>query len=161
MRKALAALALAGLATPLAARDALGVFADWGAFRDRAVPRCYAIAMPLASRDKRDVEPFVTVGTWPRKQLRGQVHFRLSRQLAARPAISLQVGAKKFALIGGGSDAWAADRAMDAAILAAMRSTERMVVRASDVRGRRFANTYSLAGAATAMDAATLACARR
>ena len=33
--------------------------------------------------------------------------------------------------------------------------------RATDARGRRFSNTYSLAGAATAMDAATLACARR
>ena len=50
---------------------------------------------------------------------------------------------------------------MDAAIIAAMRSATRMTIRATDTRGRRFANTYSLAGAATAMDAATLACAQR
>ncbi len=33
---------------PAAAKDSLGVFSDWGAFRDPSVPRCYAIAMPEA-----------------------------------------------------------------------------------------------------------------
>ena len=70
------------------------------------------------------------------------------------------MGGKSFRLTGGGGDAWGADRAMDAAIVAAMRSAAKMTVRATDTRGRRFANTYSLTGAATAMDAATLACAR-
>ena len=50
---------------------------------------------------------------------------------------------------------------MDAAIVAAMRSAQSMTIRATDSRGRRFSNTYSLSGAATAMDAATLACSRR
>ena len=64
---------IAGLAltTPLSAKDSLGVFSDWGAFRDTAVPRCYAIAMPAASRLQRDFEPFATIGTWPRRGLRG------------------------------------------------------------------------------------------
>ena len=35
---------------------------------------------------------------------------------------------------------------MDAAIVAAMRSADRMTIRATDRRGRRFANSYSLAG---------------
>ena len=157
----LGALVLLALAVPLSAKDSLGVFSDWGAFRDPAVPRCYAIAMAAPSRLQRDFEPFATVGTWPRRNLRGQVHFRLSRQLAAGSAITLAIGGKSFRLSGGGGDAWAEDRTMDAAIVAAMRSATRMTIRATDTRGRRFANTYSLAGAATAMDAATLACARR
>ena len=123
--------------------------------------RCYAIAMPAPSRLQRDFEPFATIGTWPRRNLRGQVHFRLSRQVRDGAAITLSVGGKSFRLTGGGGDAWAGDRTMDAAIVAAMRSASRMVIRAIDTRGRRFSNTYSLAGAATAMDAATLACARR
>ena len=153
----------AGLAltTPLSAKDSLGVFSDWGAFRDAAVPRCYAIAMPAASRLQRDFEPFATIGTWPRRGLRGQVHFRLSRKLRRDSSITVSIGGKRFELTGGGGDAWARDRTMDAAIVAAMRSADRMVIRATDTRGRRFSNTYSLAGAATAMDAATLACARR
>ena len=157
----LAMIAGLALTTPLSAKDSLGVFSDWGAFRDAAVPRCYAIAMPAASRLQRDFEPFATVGTWPRRNLRGQLHFRLSRQLAAGSAITLAIGGKSFRLSGGGGDAWAEDRTMDAAIIAAMRSATRMTIRATDTRGRRFANTYSLAGAATAMDAATLACAQR
>ncbi|MBO6769216.1 MAG: hypothetical protein JJ901_13075 [Erythrobacter sp.] len=157
----LAALLLIGLAAPLAAKDSLGVFSDWGAFRDSSVPRCYAIAIPAPSRASREFEPFATVGTWPRRNLRGQVHFRLSRQLAERGTVILTVGGKRFRLTGGGGDAWAQDRTMDAAIVAAMRSADRMTIRATDRRGRRFANSYSLAGAATAMDAATLACARR
>lgn len=157
----LAALALLALAAPLAAKDSLGIFSDWGAFRDPSVPRCYAIAIPAPSRLSRDFEPFATIGTWPRRNLRGQVHFRLSRQLAPSSAVTLLVGGKRFRLSGGGGDAWAADRTMDAAIVAAMRSASRMTVRATDNRGRRFSNTYSLSGAATAMDAATLACAWR
>ena len=157
----LAMIAGLALTTPLSAKDSLGVFSDWGAFRDTAVPRCYAIAMPAASRLQRDSEPFATIGTWPRRGLRGQVHFRLSRKLRRDSSITVSIGDKRFELTGGGGDAWARDRTMDAAIVAAMRSADRMVVRATDTRGRRFSNTYSLAGAATAMDAATLACARR
>ncbi|MBX7496441.1 invasion associated locus B family protein [Qipengyuania sp. 6B39] len=160
MRK-LAVLALLALSAPLAAKDSLGVFSDWGAFRDRSVPRCYAIAIPQPSRLKRDNEPFATIGTWPRRNLRGQVHFRLSRMLRTNGTITLQVGPKRFQLIGGGGDAWSQDRTMDAAIVAAMRSASSMTIRATDTRGRRFSDTYSLSGAATAMDAATLACARR
>jgi len=157
----LAALLLIALAAPLAAKDSLGVFSDWGAFRDASVPRCYAIAVPAASRASRGFEPYATIGTWPRRNLRGQVHFRLSRRLAESAKVALSVGGRNFRLTGGGADAWAEDRRMDAAIVAAMRSASRMTVRATDTRGRRFANSYSLAGAATAMDAAPLACARR
>ena len=157
----LAALAAITLSAPLAAKDSLGVFSDWGAFRDPSVPRCYAIAIASPSSATRELEPFATIGTWPGRNLRGQVHFRLSRQLSANGSITLSVGRKSFGLTGGGGDAWAEDRTMDAAIVAAMRSANRMTIRATDTRGRRFSNTYSLAGAATAMDAATLACARR
>ena len=160
MRKALA-LTLILLASPLAAKDSLGVFSDWGAFRDPSVPRCYAIAKPTTSRLSRDNEPFATIGTWPRRQIRGQVHFRLSRMLAKNPSIQLRIGSQRYELTGGGGDAWAKDRTMDAAIVAAMRSAQSMTIRATDSRGRRFSNSYSLSGAATAMDAATLACSRR
>ncbi|MEZ5682573.1 MAG: hypothetical protein R3E14_14890 [Erythrobacter sp.] len=159
MRKLLP-LALLCLAAPLAAKDSLGVFSDWGAFRDPSVPRCYAIAVPAASKASREFEPFATVGTWPRRKLRGQVHFRLSRQIASRANVALVMGRKSFRLTGGGADAWAQDRTMDAAIVAAMRSTERMTIRSTDRSGRRFSNTYSLSGAASAIDAATLGCAR-
>ena len=158
MHRALAALALLSLAAPLAAKDSLGVFGQWGAFRDPQVPRCYAIA--AAENAARDHAPFASVGTWPKRNLRGQLHVRLSRTLAASATISLSVGGQRFQLTGGGGDAWARDRTMDAAIVAAMRSASSMSVSARDRAGNRFTDRYRLEGAATAMDAASVGCAR-
>ena len=161
----LAAVALLAAAAPHQAKDSLGVFGDWGAFRDElrngGGPRCYAIAMPAPSRLQRDHEPYATIATWPRRAIRGQVHFRLSRDLRDAAAVTLNMNGKRFTLTGGGADAWAQDRAMDAAIVAAMRSASRMTVSSVDRSGRRFSNTYTLDGASSAMDAATVACARR
>jgi len=156
----LLALVAATLAAPAMAKDSLGVFSDWGAFRDSQVPRCYAIAQPASSRMRRDYQPFATIGTWPTRNVRGQVHLRLSRKLADDAPIRLTIGARSFDLTGGGGDAWARSQTMDAAIVAAMRSADKMVVRARDDRGRNFSNTYDLSGAATAMDAATVGCAQ-
>ena len=150
-------LLLLAFATPLAARDSLGVFGEWGAFRDPSVPRCYAIAAP--DSDERTAA-FASVGTWPKRSVRGQLHVRLSRATAASARISLAIGSQRFQLTGGGGKAWALDRQMDAAIVAAMRSAGSMSVTASDRAGRRFTDRYSLEGAATAMDAATVGCAR-
>lgn len=157
----LACLLLALVPLPALARDSLGMFGSWGAFRDPAVPRCYAIAMAEPSTKQRDFQPYVDVGSWPRRNLRGVVHFRLSRKVAPNSRIVLQIGGQRLELAGGGeSDAWAADRRMDAAIIAAMRSASEMTVFARGVVGGGFSNTWKLAGAATAMDAAAIGCAR-
>jgi len=159
MKRALLLLA-ALVATPVAARDSLGVFGEWAAFRDPAVPRCYAIAMAAPSTKQRDYQPYASIGTWPRRQVRGQAHFRLSRKLQPGAPIVLSLGGERYQLSGGGGDAWAADRRMDAAIVAAMRSAREMTVNARGADGKGFSNTWQLDGAATAMDAATVACAR-
>jgi hypothetical protein len=163
MRRALPFLLLL-LAAPALARDSLGMFETWGAFRDPANtpggPRCYAIARAEPSTLQRDYQPYASIGTWPRAALRGQVHFRLSRRLAPGQKIVLSIGDQRFELTGGGGDAWAADRRMDAAIVAAMRSARSMTVSARGADGRGFSNTWPLAGAATAMDAAMIGCAR-
>ncbi|MCW1430033.1 hypothetical protein [Novosphingobium sp. JCM 18896] len=134
------------------------MFSTWGAFRDPAVPRCYAIAMAEPSTKQRDYQPYASIGTWPRREVRGQVHLRLSRKLMPGARIVLTVGRERFALTGGGGDAWAVDRRMDAAIVAAMRSANAMTVSARDAKGGGFSNTWPLAGAATAMDAAAIGC---
>lgn len=157
----LAAVCVAcALAAPLAAKDSLGIYDSWGAFRDASVPRCYAIALARPTRASRDYEPYASVGTWPKRQVRNQLHLRLSRTLSETPRIVLRIDGKRFDLTGGGGDAWAQDKRMDAAIVATMRSAQRMTVTARDDRGRSFSDTYELLGAATAMDAATLGCAK-
>ncbi|HYD24163.1 MAG TPA: invasion associated locus B family protein [Croceibacterium sp.] len=157
VRLAVIAVTLLALGAPVAAKDSLGVFGQWGAFRDPSVPRCYAIAAP---QDARAGPAYASVGTWPQRGVRGQLHVRLSRGMATGSAVSLSLGGQRFALTGAGGDAWARDRRMDAAIVAAMRSAGAMSISAQDSSGRRFTDRYSLAGAATAMDAATVGCAR-
>ncbi len=146
---------------PLHARDSLGVFDDWGAFRDPQVPRCYAIAKPDSVRGKRQYRPFASIGYWPKRAVRGQFHLRLSRAMAKGGTVSLTIGVRRFTLTGGGGDAWAKDRAMDAAIVAAMRSAREMAASADGADGNAIRDVYLLKGAATALDAAALGCARR
>jgi hypothetical protein len=165
MRRLTAILLTLALAAPALGRDALGVFGNWAAFRDPAQnqeigPRCYAIAMAAPSSLQRDYQPYAAIGTWPKRGLRGQVHLRVSRQLASGAPIVLNVGGERFQLTGGGGDAWAADKRMDAAIVAAMRSAGSMTVNARSASGGGFSNTWDLEGAATAMDAAAVGCAR-
>ncbi|MFM6950065.1 MAG: hypothetical protein ACKOW1_03465 [Novosphingobium sp.] len=158
-----AILLLAVVAAPALARDSLGMFGQWGSFSDPQAPggpRCYAIAMASPSSLKRDYQPFATIGTWPRQQVRGQVHFRLSRKLMPNAPITLFLGGQRYKLVGGGGDAWAADQRMDAAIVSAIRSAGEMTISARGADGRGFTNTWPLDGAATAMDAAAVGCAR-
>lgn len=149
-------LPLMAIATPGEAKDSLGIFEYWGAFRDPSTPRCYAISRPAGSKGNG----FAAVGSWPRQRVRGQVHFRLSRTRADDAPVILNVGERRFPLVAGKGDAWARDARADAAIIAAMRSAGSMSVQTQGANGRAFADTYRLRGAATAIDAAALGCAR-
>ncbi len=160
MRKLLllAVLALSGTAI---ARDSLGVFGSWGAFRDPGVPRCYAIAMAekVAGREQA-FQPYFTVGYWPKRGIRGAVHVRLARRLAAGSKVIVSFPEANFALQTGQADAWPVDQTANAGIVAQMRSARSMVVIAKGADGRSFRDRYVLEGAASAMDAAALGCGR-
>lgn len=149
----LAALALLALASPLSARESLGVYESWAAFKDASPARCYAIAK---AGGKTAPPAYATVSLWPNKGVRGAVHLVLSREVPAKGSVRLTVGDKRFNLVIKGRNAWAADARADAAIVAAMRSAARM-----SVSGAGFTDRYSLDGAATAIDAATVGCANR
>ena len=73
---------------------------------------------------------------------------------------TLSIGGKRYILTGGGGDAWPKDERDNAAIVAAMRSAPRMTVSTRGVKGGRYSNIWTLAGAASAMDAALIGCAR-
>lgn len=153
---AILAIIASSIAAPAWSKDSLGVYSDWAAFRDAEVPRCYAIAQ---STGRGGSDGYASVGTWPQRGVRGQFHIRLSRAVGTPGRVRLVIGARRFDLIAKGSDAWATDQAMDAAIIAAMRSATRMSVSATAANGRRFTNRYALEGAATAMDASLVGCA--
>jgi hypothetical protein len=146
---------------PVSARDPLGVFGRWGAFHDETPRRCFAIAEPDPRRTKGDWRPFASVSNWPQQRVRSQFHIRLRKNRNPDTPVLLAIGPQKFPLVAGTADAWALDARADAAIVRAMRSGEWMIVTARSANGARFVDSYPLRGAATAIDAATLACARR
>lgn len=154
------ALTLALAATPAVARTSLGSFDNWAAFRDERPPRCFAIAEPVRGGGGK-WRPFSSVATWPGAKVRGQVHIRLGRAKLVGAPVTLTVGERRFAMVAGGADVWAPDPRADAAIVAAMRSARSMSIATRAATGGGFAETYALKGAATAIDAASLGCARR
>ena len=159
-RAALVAGALvAALPTALPARDSLGVFENWGAFRDPGAPRCYAISRPESDR-AGEWEPFASIGYWPRRGVFGQVHFRLRRNMRDGSTPVLVIDGRRFELVGRGPDAWAVDGGADREIVAAIRGGRAMRIEATAQRGGGFSDSYDLSGAATAVDAAALGCAR-
>lgn len=142
-------------ATPgAAARQTVGVHHGWAAFRDDVPRRCYAIATP----EIRIRGAFASVASWPASGVSGQVHVRFHRPARAGSAVVLTVGDSLFQLVARGADAWASSPAADRAIVAAMRTGVAMNVRARDENGGAMAFQYALNGAATAIDAAVLAC---
>lgn len=148
------------IAAPAGARDTLGVFNSWGAFRDAAPLRCFAIAQPdHIEGTGSGWRAFASVATWPALGKRNQLHLRLSRRYGGRTSPVLHVGDQRFRLIAGGADAWAPDAKTDAAIVVTMRSARAMMV-VADGAGGPIRDAYVLKGAATAIDAAQLGCAK-
>ena len=139
-------------------RQSLGVFGAWGAFRDGG--RCYAIAAPADAPAAEGWRPFASVGHWPGRR-GGQLHIRLSREKRSGSAVLARVDGRSFQLVGGGRDAWAPDGPADAEIRTAMRTGLDLVVETRSAQGRLVRDHYRLRGAATAMDAAAIACAPR
>ena len=88
--------------------------------------------------------------------MRAQVAIRLSH--APRGDVTLSIANASFVLSGRGQDVWAHDRHADAAIVATMRSGSSMSISGVTGGGVPFADAYRLRGAASAIDAASLAC---
>jgi hypothetical protein len=75
--------------------------------------------------------------------------------------VLLRIDGRSFQLVGGGRDAWAPDPRADQEIQAALRTGIDMVVETRATDGAAVRDHYRLRGAATAMDAAAIACVPR
>lgn len=146
------------LATPIDAKDRLGVYQSWAAFRDPETPRCYAIAAPEETISAPDLKAYLSVGFWPKRGVTHQIYVRLSRERSSNSVITLSAGGRRFRLSGEGSSGWAIDRRMDLAIIAAMRSATSLSVESIGRNGRSIVDAYALRGAPSAIDAAALGC---
>jgi len=135
------------------------VFDGWGAFSDPRPRRCYAIAEPERRGGDAGWRPFAAVSAWPARGVRAQLNIRLREAKQPGAPVILTIDDTRFALVAGGADAWAANAAVDGRIVAAMRQAGGMRVETRAKDGRRLVDRYALRGAATAIDAAALACA--
>lgn len=155
-------LVSAALGGPVAAeRQSLGIFGQWGSFREADGKSCFAIAEPMRKARNLQWKPFASVGYWPARSATGQVHFRLSRMKRQGSVVLLRIDERTFQLAGGGINAWAPNARADADIVAAMRSGIDMAIETRSERGGLIRDAYQLRGAATAIDAAAIACTRR
>ena len=160
IRKVSFSLLVLAVAAPVAAQQqSLGIFSLWGAFAEPG--RCWAISDRDGTGREGDGPAWASVGWWPDRRVRGQLHIRLSRAKRAGSAVLLRIDDRTFQLIGGSADAWAPNAGADAEIVAAMRTGVAMSVETRSERGGLIRDRYTLRGAATAIDAAAIACARR
>jgi hypothetical protein len=152
---------LLALAAPAGAQvRPLGVYGQWASFEKEKPRNCYAIAAPFRAPRAGEWKPFAAIGYWPQRKLRGQVHFRLSREKREGSAVLLRIADRTFQLLAGKADAWAPDRTADAMIVSAMRSGVDMTIETRAANGALIRDSYRLLGAATAIDAAAIACAK-
>ena len=138
-------------------RQSLGVFGAWGAFRDGG--RCYAIAEPADAPAAEGWRPFASVGHWPGRR-GGQLHIRLSRAKRAGSAVLARIDGRSFQLVGGGRDAWARTAAATPRSGGDAHRLD-LLIQTRSTAGRLVSDHYRLRGAATAIDAAAIACAPR
>lgn len=151
-------LLIALIATPALAKERLGAWQSWAAFRDAETPRCYAIGAPEESSGERG---YVSVGFWPKRGLGHQIYVHLSRERSTNSGITLSAGGRRFRLIAKGDYGWAKDRQTDMAIIAAIRSAQSLSITSMARDGRTIVDAYATRGAASAIDAAALGCAGR
>ncbi len=158
MRFAAWLTAMVIISTPTFAKDRLGVYQSWAAFRDVETPRCYAIAAPEETLGTATQKAYLSIGFWPKRDVSHQIYVRLSRERSLSSVITLSAGGRRFRLHGEGSNGWATDRRMDLAIIAAMRSATSLSVESIGRNGRSIVDAYALRGAPSAIDAAALGC---
>jgi hypothetical protein len=153
------ALLVAGAVSTAAAPPGQIVYAGgaWAAV-DRG-GSCEALTRSVRIAAKGKVQAVAGFSFSPDRRRWGEFHARLRRMPRAGAAVMLHVGDQPFLLVSRGNEAWSDGPLQERAIIAALRTASAMSVESRDGAGRRFADPYSLDGAATAIDAAAATCA--
>ena len=160
------AIALVLAATPARADDptSLGTFDDWESFTYKAdgAPVCYIYSVPKKTESakkiaKRDPVYFL-VTNWPGRKIKGQVSTIIGYPFKEASTVKLKVDDKSFDLYINGDMAWAAATETEAAIVKAMKSGKSLTVQGTSWKGTTTTDTYSLAGAAMALEKINASC---
>ncbi len=135
---------------------------SWVSFTDRADGRepCFIAASPLARepRGPRRDPAFAYVTLLPSHGIAGEISFKLGFPLRHGSQVVVAIGVAQIKLFVLGERAFVVTREEETRMLEAMRKGSRMVVTAISDRGAVTRDSYSLAGMAQALQAATAAC---
>lgn len=147
-------------------RRHLGAYRDWDAFvysYPNGQKTCHMISSPKSSRASRanvirgDI--YVMVSHRPEYNVTGEVNVVMGYPIRRGSDARLQIdGRSRFEFFSEGSGAWAYDPKDDAAVIAAFRRGNRLVVTATSQRGTNTTDNYSLSGFTAAYNAITQAC---
>jgi hypothetical protein len=119
--------------------------------------RCEARSQALwANKDTRPFAGFAFGGSGGRL---GQFYVHLSKPARPGATVIATIGSEPFLLVGKGDWAWSRSGEQQQAMLNAARYGDMMRINSRDQSGGRIVDRYSLASAATAIDAAAAACA--
>lgn len=130
----------------------------WAALQ-RPGDSCEAVARSELPAPRGEEQARVAIAFDRSGRRHGQLHARLSRPARGGAHAMLTIGTDQFLLVTRGSDAWSRGPAQEQAIIASLRRGARMRIQWQGQGGRRYTDYYALAGAATAVDAAAIACA--
>ena len=155
MRIVLAASLIAGLASGADAARIVFAGGNWAAIDFDS--RCEARSKALWARAK--TQPMAGFAFDARGRLQGRFYVRLSRPARPGSSVVATIGSQPFLLAGAGEWAWSRSSEQQRAIVKAARYGSSMRVQSRDRDGRGIVDRYTLAGAATAIDAAAAACA--
>jgi hypothetical protein len=147
----------AGLAAAPAGATILFAGGSWAAI-DRGAT-CEALARSARVAAKGKVQAIAGFTFSADRRRWGEFHARLRRMPRQGATVMLRIDGQPFLLVGRGNMAWSSGGLEDRAIIAALRSGNGMAIESRDGAGGRFIDPYTLAGAATAIDAAAAACA--
>jgi hypothetical protein len=143
--------------------ELVGSFGAWNAYvASGKNPTCYALAKPdhrVPDGLKRD-PAYVFISTRPAEHVRNEISIVMGFEVKnddAEPA-KASVGRTSFDMIAKGSDLWLKQDDQDAAMLAAMKKGDKLVVKAASLRGKVTTDSYSLTGLSQALDHAQKGC---
>jgi hypothetical protein len=145
------ALALVA-APPAHARDSLGLFGDWGAFRQRG--SCYATTASASDAQGRKAPAYLTVTLWAGNRS-PQVMIGLGTN--AKSA-KMSAGGQGFTQSVRGDAAWMPDSRGDGLLIAALSMSSSATVSMISPRNNRLTDRYSLKGFNKAWQAVQRGC---
>lgn len=160
-----AALALATVGGAMAQGAAkptlVGTFNDWtiwsytGSYRGSAEGKvCYIYSEPEKMQPSRLDHGRVSfsVTASPAEGIVNEANFVTGYPMKEQSSVTVEIGGKTFIMFTQGDSAWLVNKEEEAALLTAMKSGSKMVVKATSRRGNETTYDYSLSGVTAAVD---------